>query len=155
MRTACSSSQMPWLDCGSCATRAASSLPMTTLSCALTAPSEFSRLLGEFPNLTRPTFYTADTIFLLRNLDFSSRLAGKVIFSKVDLIQGYHQVLVRLENVPKTVVITPFGLFEFLHMPFGLCSAGVPAPDGFSAEEPHVPFRLPGPLTASTSMASS
>ncbi|KAJ8409281.1 hypothetical protein AAFF_G00234790 [Aldrovandia affinis] len=38
-----------------------SSLPMTTLSCVLTASSEFSRLLGEFPDATRPTFSTADT----------------------------------------------------------------------------------------------
>lgn len=30
-----------------------------------------------------------------------------------------HQVLVHLPDVPKTAVITPFGLFEFLWMPFG------------------------------------
>ncbi|KAJ8400211.1 hypothetical protein AAFF_G00399050 [Aldrovandia affinis] len=38
-----------------------SSLLMTTLSCALTASSEFFHLLGRFPDLTRPTFSTADT----------------------------------------------------------------------------------------------
>ncbi|KAJ8416737.1 hypothetical protein AAFF_G00326150 [Aldrovandia affinis] len=36
-------------------------LPMMTLSCALMASGEFSRLLSEFPDLARPTFSTADT----------------------------------------------------------------------------------------------
>ncbi|XP_023816875.1 uncharacterized protein LOC105357974 [Oryzias latipes] len=55
--------------------------------------------------------------------DFSVRLCGASIFSKVDLVRGYHQVPVRAEDVPKTAVITPFGLFEFLRMPFGLKGA--------------------------------
>ena len=55
--------------------------------------------------------------------DFTANLAGKAVFSKVDLIRGYHQVPVRPEDIPKTAVITPFGLFEFLRMPFGLKNA--------------------------------
>lgn len=55
--------------------------------------------------------------------DFSAHLAGAVIFSKVDLIRGYHQVPVHPQDIPKTAVITPFGLFEYLRMPFGLKNA--------------------------------
>ena len=55
--------------------------------------------------------------------DFAAQLAGCVIFSKVDLVRGYNQIPVRPKDIPKTAVITPFGLFEFVCMPFGLKNA--------------------------------
>ena len=55
--------------------------------------------------------------------DFAADLVGSAIFSKIDLVKGYHQVPVRAEDVPKTAIATPFGLFEFTRMPFGLKNA--------------------------------
>ena len=55
--------------------------------------------------------------------DFHARLAGKVIFSKVNLVRGYLQVLVHPLDMPKIAGITPFGLIEFFRMPFGLKNA--------------------------------
>ena len=67
---------------------------------------------------------TTDDRYLLPHLqDFNLRLAGKSVFSIVDLVKGFHQIPMSPEDIPKTAIITPFGLFEFLRMPFGLKNA--------------------------------
>lgn len=73
---------------------------------------------GEFRCLNEDA--TADRYPIPHIQDFTNHLAGTKFFSKIDLVHGYHQIPMRSEDVPKTAVITPFGLFEFLRMPFGL-----------------------------------
>jgi hypothetical protein len=66
------------------------------------------RSCGDFRRLNLVT--EADVYPLPNMLDFSDRLAGCKVLSKIDLRKGYWKIPVRPEDVQKTAVITPFGM---------------------------------------------
>jgi hypothetical protein len=95
------------------------------------------RPCGDFRRLNAAT---AEDKYPLPNMgDLSARLDGCKIFSKLDLQKGYYQVPVVAADAHKTAVITPFGLFEFTRMPFGLKNAGMT----FQGLMDHIFFDLP------------
>ncbi|KAL7304185.1 hypothetical protein TKK_0003383 [Trichogramma kaykai] len=75
------------------------------------------RVTGDYRQLnarTRPDRHPLPIIE-----DLLQEINGQV-FSVVDLRRAFYQIPVAEEDIPKTAVTTPFGLFEFVGMPLGL-----------------------------------
>jgi hypothetical protein len=42
------------------------------------------------------------------------------VFSKIELCSSYHQIKIRVKDIPKTAFTMRYGLYEYLVMSFGL-----------------------------------
>jgi hypothetical protein len=80
------------------------------------------RPCGDYRRLNGVT--VPDTYPLPNMMDFTARIGGCKIFSKIDLRKGYHQIPMHAADIPKTAIVTPFGLYEYTRMTFGMRNAG-------------------------------
>ena len=65
----------------------------------------------------------ADVFPLPHIEDLLTNLKGATVFSKLDALSAYHQVELAEKSRDLTAFITPWGLFRFKRVPFGLASA--------------------------------
>jgi len=76
------------------------------------------RIYGDYrrPNkITVPDRYSIPHLY-----DFIHNLEECTIFTTLGLTGAYHQIPLAEEDRPKTAMITPFRLFAYNVMPFGL-----------------------------------
>jgi hypothetical protein len=55
--------------------------------------------------------------------DLFNQLKDAKIFSKIDLMSGYHQVRIKEEDISKNAFKKRYGYYEFTVVPFGLSNA--------------------------------
>ena len=79
------------------------------------------RLCIDYRQLNRITI--KDRYPLPRIDDLFDQLRGVRVYSKIDLLTGYHRLRVRETDIPKTTFGTRYRHFEFTVMPFGLTNA--------------------------------
>lgn len=79
------------------------------------------RFVGDYRSLNRVTI--PDRYPVPHIHDLLNNFLGKKVFTTLDMVRAYYNVPVEESDIPKTAVITPFGLFEFTRMQFGLCNA--------------------------------
>ena len=80
------------------------------------------RLCVDFKNLNKMSL--KDNYPLPKMDHILQRVVGSSRISVLDGFSGYNQILVQLEDQPKTAFTTPWGTFMYVKMSFGLMNAG-------------------------------
>jgi len=82
-----------------------------------------SRLCVDYRQLNKLTI--KNKYPLPRIDDLLNQLRGSGVLSKIDLRYGYHQILVKLEDIQKTTFRSRYGYYKYVVMPFGVTNAPV------------------------------
>ncbi|KAG3232369.1 hypothetical protein PI124_g22547 [Phytophthora idaei] len=96
--------------------------PHSTPTFCVRKPNRKGRLVHAYNKLNNATVSTQTPI--PRKDALLNNMAGCELYSALDLVDGYYQILMRESDIPLTAVSTPSGmLWEWLVMPQGLSNA--------------------------------
>ena len=84
-------------------------------------PSGDIRVCGDYRQLNN---ITAQIHHYMPELDdILGKIGNSGALSKMDLTQGFHQIVVNETSHDKTTFVCPYGRYRYVHMPFGLKNA--------------------------------
>nr|CAN61452.1 hypothetical protein VITISV_029790 [Vitis vinifera] len=78
-----------------------------------TVRSGYALIIGPFNKVTVKNKYPVPLV-----ADLFDRLAKASYFTKLDLRSGYYKVRIAAGDEPKTTMVTRYGSFEYLVMPY-------------------------------------
>ncbi len=70
-----------------------------------------SRMVVDYRGLNEVTVKNKYPLPMIN--DLFDQLQGAMVFSKIDLQSGYHQLKIREQDIPKTTFTTRYGLYEY------------------------------------------
>lgn len=79
------------------------------------------RMCVDYRKLNRVT--KKNSCPLPRIEELLDKLSGAKYYTSLDMTGAYHQIKIKPEDIEKTAFRTPYGHFEFVVLPFGLCNA--------------------------------
>ena len=96
--------------------------PHSTPTFCVKKPNGKWRIVHAYNKLNAATI--PDQTPIPRKDVLQSNMVGCTLYSALDLVDGYYQLLMRASDIPLTAVSTPSGmLWEWLVMPQGLSNA--------------------------------
>jgi hypothetical protein len=79
------------------------------------------RMCGDYRNLNNVIINNKYPFSRIQ--DLFDQVKGAGVFSKIDLRSGYHQIMIKEEDISKIAFVSRYGHHEYLVVPFGLTNA--------------------------------
>lgn len=98
-----------------------SSSPWASAIHLVSKPDGTYRMCGDYRALNSIT--VPDTYPIPFIQDFTNKIYGSTIFTKLDLTKAYFHIPIWPEDIQKTTIVTPIGAYQYKRMNFGLKNA--------------------------------
>uniref|UniRef100_A0A915J069 Reverse transcriptase domain-containing protein n=1 Tax=Romanomermis culicivorax TaxID=13658 RepID=A0A915J069_ROMCU len=95
------------------------------IACRAAVEKEVEQMVNDdiWEGVTTSSAWALNLNSLQQINDLHTQLQGASMFTKLDLLKEYFHISLAPESHPLTTTITPYGLFQYKHLPMGLTDA--------------------------------